>query len=322
MPRVIADYSNAPITYANLAEAGYQYVEALDKYNIAEMAADYIYAGAEMPAISLPGGLKKIVDASTWNLLRDQVLNFPMFSSWKAFSSADKQHSELNFVQIELDDIAQITSDSCVNVALIIKASGSGAGHAWRFATSALDEIGVNAPIILKTELPTTFKFYSDDHLPEKFQLSREAKQQLFLAGITGAQMVDGQADGLMICPANETTNRTSFGIFQASRLRVTKTEYISCPSCGRTLFDLQETTAKIRVRTEHLKGIKIGIMGCIVNGPGEMADADYGYVGVGPDKISLYRGQEVVHKNVKTDEAVDKLIELITSDGNWVEMK
>jgi (E)-4-hydroxy-3-methylbut-2-enyl-diphosphate synthase len=106
----------------------------------------------------------------------------------------------------------------------------------------------------------------------------------------------------------------------QASRLRMTKTEYISCPSCGRTLFDLQETTARIRKRTEHLKGVKIGIMGCIVNGPGEMADADYGYVGVGPGKIALYRGKEVVARAVKTEEAVDKLIELIAADGKWIE--
>jgi (E)-4-hydroxy-3-methylbut-2-enyl-diphosphate synthase len=114
--------------------------------------------------------------------------------------------------------------------------------------------------------------------------------------------------------------NSTAFGILQAARTRITKTEYISCPSCGRTLFDLQETTAKIRKRTDHLKGVKIGIMGCIVNGPGEMADADYGYVGIGKDKISLYRGQNVVKRSVKAMEAVDQLIELIKEDGKWLE--
>jgi (E)-4-hydroxy-3-methylbut-2-enyl-diphosphate synthase len=100
----------------------------------------------------------------------------------------------------------------------------------------------------------------------------------------------------------------------------MTKTEYISCPSCGRTLFDLQETTAKIRARTDHLKGVKIGIMGCIVNGPGEMADADYGYVGSGKDKITLYRGMNVVKRNVPSGNAVDELIELIKEDGVWLE--
>ena len=116
--------------------------------------------------------------------------------------------------------------------------------------------------------------------------------------------------------------NQTSFGILQATRTRISKTEYISCPSCGRTLFDLQETTAKIRSATSHLKGIKIGIMGCIVNGPGEMADADYGYVGTGPGKISLYKEKEVVQKNVPEAEAVDALVELIRSHGDWVELE
>lgn len=111
-----------------------------------------------------------------------------------------------------------------------------------------------------------------------------------------------------------------SFGILQATRSRISKTEYISCPSCGRTLFDLQETTQMIRSRTNHLKGLKIGIMGCIVNGPGEMADADYGYVGAGPDKITLYRGKEVVKRNVPSANALDELIEIIREDGRWID--
>jgi (E)-4-hydroxy-3-methylbut-2-enyl-diphosphate synthase len=115
--------------------------------------------------------------------------------------------------------------------------------------------------------------------------------------------------------------NQAAFGILQAARVRISKTEYISCPSCGRTLFDLQETTAKIRKRTDHLKGLKIGIMGCIVNGPGEMADADFGYVGTGVGKITLYKGKEVVKRNVPAEQAVDELIELIKDNGKWVEL-
>ena len=121
-------------------------------------------------------------------------------------------------------------------------------------------------------------------------------------------------------CVSTQVCNSTAFGILQATRSRISKTEYISCPSCGRTLFDLQETTQKIRERTDHLKGIKIGIMGCIVNGPGEMADADYGYVGTGVGKISLYKGKEVVKKNVTSETAVDELIDLIKEHGDWVE--
>jgi len=114
--------------------------------------------------------------------------------------------------------------------------------------------------------------------------------------------------------------NNTSFSILQATRTRISKTEYISCPSCGRTLFDLQETTAKIRAVTNHLKGIKIAIMGCIVNGPGEMADADFGYVGSGPGKITLYKGKEIVKRNVDSDIAVAELIGLLRENEAWVE--
>jgi (E)-4-hydroxy-3-methylbut-2-enyl-diphosphate synthase len=141
-----------------------------------------------------------------------------------------------------------------------------------------------------------------------------------------GALLVDGLGDGVYLaaerCGSLLSVNSTAFGILQASRTRITKTEYISCPSCGRTLFNLQETTARIRSRTEHLKGVKIGIMGCIVNGPGEMADADYGYVGTGVDKITLYKGQTVVSKNISTAEADEALIQLIKEHGDWVEPK
>ncbi|MBP6639041.1 MAG: (E)-4-hydroxy-3-methylbut-2-enyl-diphosphate synthase [Bacteroidia bacterium] len=320
VPRVIADSSSVAPTYATLSDCGYLYAPDLDKYNISEMAADYIYTGSEMPAIALPGGLKRIADAELWTVLRDQETHFPLWPSPAAFAAAANRHTSLNFIRISIPQLEELKGLDLSNAALVIHATGSGAGHAWRYAACALEGMGVQAPVLLHTDLPTEFEFYNDDHLPEAYRLTQDAKQQLFLAGISGAQFVDGLADGMMVSPGNLLTNRTTFGIFQASRLRITKTEYISCPSCGRTLFDLQETTARIRKRTEHLKGIKIGIMGCIVNGPGEMADADYGYVGVGPDKIALYRGKEVVHKGVKTAEAVDRLIDLIAGDGNWIE--
>jgi (E)-4-hydroxy-3-methylbut-2-enyl-diphosphate synthase len=142
-------------------------------------------------------------------------------------------------------------------------------------------------------------------------------------AADTGGLFLDGLGDGLWITAHEmplKVVNQTAFGILQATRTRISKTEYISCPSCGRTLFDLQETTAKIRAATSHLKGIKIGIMGCIVNGPGEMADADYGYVGTGVGKISLYKEKEVVERNVPEAGAVQALIELIKTHGDWVE--
>ena len=150
------------------------------------------------------------------------------------------------------------------------------------------------------------------------------SKDEILIHAATdiGSLQIDGFGDGVWLetSHGNSFNNETSFGILQASRTRISKTEYISCPSCGRTLFDLQETTEKIRSKTDHLKGVKIGIMGCIVNGPGEMADADYGYVGTGPGLISLYKGQNVISKNIKAENAVDELIELIKSNGDWHE--
>jgi (E)-4-hydroxy-3-methylbut-2-enyl-diphosphate synthase len=167
-----------------------------------------------------------------------------------------------------------------------------------------------------KCETPVLFKFNYNKLSEEQFQLYSSAD--------AGALLLDGMGDGVWIkqneCVNLQTLNSTQFGILQATRTRISKTEYISCPSCGRTLFDLQETTQKIRERTDHLKGVKIGIMGCIVNGPGEMADADYGYVGTGAGKISLYKGKEVVKKNITSETAVDELISLIKEHGDWIE--
>src|SRR6202035_4892982 len=156
----------------------------------------------------------------------------------------------------------------------------------------------------------------------------------------TGALLLDGMGDGIWLKSDStmvlntrvsgrtyletknnhQFLNNTSFSILQATRTRISKTEYISCPSCGRTLFDLQETTAKIRSVTSHLKGLKIAIMGCIVNGPGEMADADFGYVGSGTGKITLYKGKDVMKRGVNSETAVDELINLLKESNEWTE--
>lgn len=319
VPRVIADCSSVSLNRHHLAEAGYQYRATLDKYNFADMAADYIYLGDALPPFELPGGLKPIVNAGLWTNLKEQNRYFPFFKDLEEWKSCSSLHSELNFLHLTADSIESLDADP-PETALVLFAEGRSTAHAWRWMAARLREKGIHAPIILSTALPENFDFYEDDYLNPLYRLEDEAKKQLYLAGLSGSMVVDGQVDGLMFHQANALSNRISFGILQASRLRMTKTEYISCPSCGRTLFDLQETTARIRKRTEHLKGVKIGIMGCIVNGPGEMADADYGYVGVGPGKIALYRGQEVVERGVKTEEAVDKLIELIAADDKWIE--
>jgi (E)-4-hydroxy-3-methylbut-2-enyl-diphosphate synthase len=188
---------------------------------------------------------------------------------------------------------------------------------ALRRAYVTLLQAGVELPVVTKVA----------------YDITDQDKTMLYAATDVGGLLIDGLGDGVMIGTdkqklENHTStlnqiklhNSVSFGVLQAARTRMSKTEYISCPSCGRTLFDLQETTAMIRKRTDHLKGVKIGIMGCIVNGPGEMADADYGYVGSGKGKITLYKGKEVVKRAVPSEKAVDELIEIIKQDGQWIE--
>jgi (E)-4-hydroxy-3-methylbut-2-enyl-diphosphate synthase len=181
-----------------------------------------------------------------------------------------------------------------------------------------MEELGLEVPVIIKR----SYSFGSES--PEVRKSESDATLlQLYAATDLGALLVDGFGDGIWIDAPEvdtKTITSTAFGILQATRSRISKTEYISCPSCGRTLFDLMVTTQMIRSRTSHLKGLKIGIMGCIVNGPGEMADADYGYVGSGTDKITLYRGKEAVKKNISSANALDELIGIIREDGNWIE--
>jgi (E)-4-hydroxy-3-methylbut-2-enyl-diphosphate synthase len=195
----------------------------------------------------------------------------------------------------------------------------------------------LNFVILLKSDRPNpyldlrrAFQVLDENEIPIPVILTNSYANlgledaQLNASTDLGGLFVDGFGDGIMISGESnyKEINSLAFGILQAARTRISKTEYISCPSCGRTLFDLQETTALIRKRTDHLKGVKIGIMGCIVNGPGEMADADYGYVGVGKGKINLYKEKTVVKKNVAEDDAVDELINLIKEYGDWVDEK
>ena len=160
------------------------------------------------------------------------------------------------------------------------------------------------------------------------FQFYQETEKedlQIKAAADMGALLFDGLCDGILLYNHGESipdtkVDETAFGILQAGRARTSKTEYISCPGCGRTLYNLESTIARIKAATSHLKGLKIGIMGCIVNGPGEMADADYGYVGAGRGKISLYKKKECIEKNIPEEHAVEKLIELIKENGDFIE--
>lgn len=195
------------------------------------------------------------------------------------------------------------------NVVIIIKTDNVHGYTEHRKMLIELSNKGFQKSVIIQREYDT-----------DNFEQLR-----LYTATDIGRLFIDGFGDGVWLKSDfvnPKEINRVLFGILQAARVRISKTEYIACSSCGRTLFDLVEVTNKIRERTGHLKGVNIGIMGCIVNGPGEMSDVDYGYVGSGPGKITLYCGKEVIKKNVPSATAVDRLIDLIKEDGNWIEPK
>ena len=301
VPRVIGDLSKvSAIKHEDLGQFGYLYSIGQDKWHISDLAVDFLYIGANSLDFEIPGTLGIIQDHSHQEL---KARHYSLF------------HSN----EIDLIDNGGISFYVCddfdgmfdklrsLKNCVIIMDSYQGTGiHDQRGFMIELMNRSILNPVIIK-------RSYSD--------LSNEEFLMHAAVDVGGLQL-DGMGDGvwLELNGNHSHINQTAFGILQASRTRISKTEYISCPSCGRTLFDLQETTAKIRKRTDHLKGIKIGIMGCIVNGPGEMADADYGYVGTGPGLISLYKGQEVVEKNIDASNAVDALIKLIASNGDWVE--
>ncbi|MEZ5195912.1 MAG: (E)-4-hydroxy-3-methylbut-2-enyl-diphosphate synthase [Bacteroidales bacterium] len=204
------------------------------------------------------------------------------------------------------NDNENILNDVCDSV-LVLDTNVDLPIHESRKTISGLIEKKSQIPIILKRN----FKGLSKEDL-----VLKAASDCSFL-------LIDGLIDGIWLESETvdlQSISEISFGILQASGSRITKTEYIACPSCGRTLFNIQQALSKIKERTNHLKGIKIAVMGCIVNGPGEMADADFGYVGAGPGKINLYKGKLVVKKNVNEDMAVDELIDLIKSHGQWID--
>ncbi len=326
VPRIVVD-----ITQKNLkdpfilTEVGYKYDAVLDKYHMGDQSVDFVYLGDQLPSFNMPGNLKQLYNYKTWLGLINKANMHPIYSL-EEFNDAKEKDAAMNLIYISNDDLqseafAQLAIDKTVVFILETDHLHGMADQRQFFAN--LQEIGIDNPVILKRSYAVEdFSGPMGDIMDPEEPIS---KIQLYAATDFGALLIDGLGSGIWLdSPATPTDKiaSVSFGILQATRSRISKTEYISCPSCGRTLFDLQETTQMIRSRTNHLKGLKIGIMGCIVNGPGEMADADYGYVGAGPDKITLYRGKQVVKKNVSSANALDELIEIIKSDGLWVEME
>lgn len=287
---------------------GHQYSVPLDKWNSSDLAVDFIQLGENQIDFEIPGNLGIIQNLDFWQ--KDRARHYPI-ANLNQLEELQKAPSEIVFLELNPQELLANLSTSFLsqpNLVLILNMSSTGGVQAPRRAILGMIEKGIDRPVVLKN--------YYEGLEEENFQLNASCD--------FGALLIDGLGDGLWIQAKNSVGSKiqtsTAFGILQATRTRISKTEYISCPSCGRTLFDLQETTAKIRKVTSHLKGVKIGIMGCIVNGPGEMADADYGYVGTGPGKITLYKEKTVVERNVPETEAVNALINLIKEHGDWVE--
>ena len=330
VPRVFADYSARKIiAHKDLADVGYSYDPVSDKWNMTDQAADLIYLRKQNPPFDIPMGMKVVHDYNHWLKLDVQEKSFPIMDV-KDYKSNNQKSDTLNFVELDIESMNPVLLTKIKNdtktVIVLVTLNEHGMAEQRR-AFMKLLQNNVRNPVIIRR----TYKNLNPDEL------------RLYSSTDIGALLIDGFGDGVWIDAENilesaeeknlyvksfvkvkETNesliNRTLFGILQAARVRISKTEYIACPSCGRTLFDLQETTEMIRKRTEHLKGVKIAIMGCIVNGPGEMADADYGYVGSGVDKITLYRGKDIVRRNISAEFAVDSLIEIIKEDNNWIE--
>jgi (E)-4-hydroxy-3-methylbut-2-enyl-diphosphate synthase len=337
VPVVIADLSKLEsITPTSLESIGYKYDEASDKWNISDAAADYIFTGKPELGFALPGTLKVITWPNYSDAASDKSKYLPIYDA-KGFVEAESTNSNINFIMLDcfndetpindftfLDELAKNPS-----IVICLSSTNKNAMQSIRRMCIELIQRKIENPIILTID---SHWQTTDEHL---IHYSTEA----------GALLLDGFGDGVCFgmtetsykqstvnsqqstgrnysnnTSVEQFVNSTAFSILQATRTRISKTEYISCPSCGRTLFDLQETTAKIRTVTNHLKGVKIAIMGCIVNGPGEMADADFGYVGSGVGKITLYRGKEVVKKNIDSEIAVAELINLLKESDAWVE--
>ena len=302
------------ISHINLVGAGYRYSIADDKWNIADRACDVIFSGSKVVPFPLPGTLMVLMNGGDWlskAMGTDGVeRHYPVWD--KEEWGRVKSFAKVNFIKVGRADLSKKFLEGLIlrqDVVLILETTSENAMMDLRMAVEEVEKNGgVGLPVVLKRELKNVGR--------EEFTLY----QSTDLGGV----LIDGLGDGVWVegegVSLSDRTN-LAFGILQATRTRISQTEYISCPSCGRTLFDLEETTAKIRLATGHLKGLKIGIMGCIVNGPGEMADADYGYVGTGVGKITLYKEKEVVRKNVPEIEGVEALIELIKKEGDWVDV-
>jgi (E)-4-hydroxy-3-methylbut-2-enyl-diphosphate synthase len=328
VPVVVAGFAGTGVIERDDLQAiGYSYDEGNDKWNIGDAAADYIYTGGNPIGFALPGTLKPICDHQAWAKAADKQTYFPLFQGMEYLQETERS-ATLNFISLDIADasagdlLENIREDA--TAVLCLRSSDPSGMPAMRAFIMERMGNGIRHPLIFAIDS-------RDSTIDEQLIHFSIGAGALFLDGMgegiwlnhDPSTIVNSRVSGRTYLEAKNNEqflNNTSFSILQATRTRISKTEYISCPSCGRTLFDLQETTARIRSVTHHLKGVKIAIMGCIVNGPGEMADADFGYVGSGPGKITLYRGKEVVKRGVDSAIAVEELIGLLKESDAWID--
>ena len=326
--RVVADFSEKKISSPkDFEDIGYFYDAETDKWNMTDSAPDFLYLGDNEIPFEVPNGLRAVYNFQVWKNLKEKKSSIPLISS-SDYLNTELDRDIVKFISADLNSLSIEFLTKLKNDANIIVVLNTDNEHGMAEQRRAFFELvnnEINHPVIIKR----TYENLTGDQF------------RLFSSTDFGALLIDGFGDGVWaevkddFISSNQNNyvrklvkdetkekiiNRTLFGILQAARVRISKTEYIACPSCGRTLFDLQETTEMIRKRTEHLKGVKIAIMGCIVNGPGELSDADYGYVGSGVGKITLYIEKNIIKRNIPAENAVDELIQLIKEDGKWTD--
>ena len=310
-PVVVSDLSDEGYSYETLGDAGWYFNKSESCWEFSDQAADFLYLNDIVSPDNIPDNKGIILNHKKWKKYKGSKNNcFPLFSLSDYLKTSERSE-RVNFVKVfydELEDslIRKLEDDPAI---VFVSVTDNKNGFAEQRALCCeLINRNCRVPVIFKRD-------YSADS-KEDFILMSSAD--------TGGLFLDGLGEGIWLTNIGNVAlsdkNATAFGILQASRARTSKTEYISCPSCGRTNFSIQEVTSRIREKTGHLKGLKIAVMGCIVNGPGEMADADYGYVGSGKNKVALYKAREIVKRNIPEEQAVDELVAIIKENGDWKE--
>jgi (E)-4-hydroxy-3-methylbut-2-enyl-diphosphate synthase len=310
LPVVVCEFAQNHVSPNDLVQIGWVYDKSNDKWKFTDQSADLLYIKKYHDGITLPRDKGIIIDYASWSSITNASGQFYPLLTSREYQEIAEDIAAPHFVRVTYIDlnpelITRLKKDHAA--ILILEADNETGFHGQRGLVFELMNRNCNVPVIIR-------RTFSEREI-ENFQLKSAAD--------LGGLFIDGLGDGIWLSNDKEIGAEkicsTAFGILQASRSRISRVEYISCPSCGRTNFDIMEVSAKIREKTSHLKGLKIGIMGCIVNGIGEMADADYGYVGAARGKIALYKAKQVVKRNIPEKDAVDELISLIKKNGDWV---